>query len=351
MSMLVTTESRSGASRVLGGRRWGTLTWWVLAALVGYLLTYLLSDYSLFQLSRVTTTAMAVGSLVLLTGLSGQISAGHGAAFGLGAYTCAILMAQREWDWVPAVLVAVGVCFVAGLVLGVPALRLGPLHLGLVTLTFAVLFPLVATRWESVTGGPFGLTLTPVQTPAGIQLSDAQFLYLVTFAAMLLCLGLAAWWSSGRTGRALAALRTDPVMARTQGVDTARLSVLAVALSTTMAGLGGALNALVLQSAIPDAYPFVLSLALLTGAVVGGVRSWFGAVLGAAYIVYVPEFASQMASSTSAGQWAQIVNAVVLLLALYFAPNGLAGLGGRFIRWVRRATAVARRPKDAHGRA
>jgi branched-chain amino acid transport system permease protein len=274
--------------------------------------------------------------LVLLTGLSGQISAGQGAAFGLGAYTCAILMVQQDWAWVPAVLAAVCICFIAGLVLGVPALRLGPLHLGLVTLTFAVLFPLLATRWEAVTGGPFGLTLAPVRTPAGVQLSDAQFLYLVTFAAMILCLGMAAWWSSGRTGRALAALRTDPVMARCQGVDTTRLSVLTVALSTTMAGLGGALNALVLQSAIPDAYGFVLSLTLLTGAVIGGVRSWLGAVIGAAYIVYVPEFASQAVSSTSAGQWAQIVNAVVLLMALYFAPNGLAGLAGRFIGRIRR---------------
>lgn len=337
-----TVPGGARTSRILGGRRWGAWSWWVLAALAGYLLTYALSDYSLFQLSRVTTTALAVGSLVLLTGLSGQLSAGQGAAFGLGAYTCAILMAQRDWPWVPAVLAAVCVCFVAGLILGVPALRLGPLHLGLATLTFAVLLPLVATRWESVTGGPFGLTLAPVSTPAGIRLSDAQFLYLVTFAALILCLGLAAWWSSGRTGRALAALRADPVMARCQGVNTARLSVLTVALSTTMAGLGGALNALVLQSAIPDAYSFLLSLTLLTGAVVGGVRSWAGAVLGAAYIVYVPEFASRLASSTSAGQWAQVVNAVVLLLALYFAPNGLAGLGGRLLRRVRRATPASR---------
>lgn len=350
--MSTTSEAREQRSdrRGLRGRITGTSLGWLLAIVVGYSLTFAFSDYSLFQLSRVTTTALAVGSLVLLTGLSGQISAGQGAAFGLGAYTSAILMVQAEWSWVPAVLAAVVVSFVAGLLLGVPALRLGPLHLALVTLTFAVLLPLVATRWQSLTGGPFGLTLAPVRAPTVTGLSDAQFLYLVTFAAMMLCLGLAAWWTRGRTGRALAALRTNPVMARTQGVDTSRLSVLVVALATTMAGLGGALNALVLQSAIPDAYPFVLSLALLTGAVVGGVRSWAGAVIGAAYVVYVPELASEVASSTSGGQWAQIINAVLLLLALYFAPDGLAGLGKRISRGFRRATSVAHGKNGAHQR-
>ena len=345
MTAAAATARPSWVVRLRTAHRSGVWRWWLLAAVVGYVLTFALSDYSLFQLSRVTTTAIAVGSLVLLTGLSGQISAGQGAAFGLGAYTCAILMVQAGWPWVPAVLAAGVVSFVVGLVLGVPALRLGPLHLALVTLTFAVLLPLVATRWEALTGGPFGLTLAPVQAPTVTGLSDAQFLYLVTLAAMLATLGAAAWWSRGRTGRALAALRADPVMARTQGVDTARLSVTAVALATTMAGLGGALNALVLQSAIPDAYPLVLSLALLTGAVVGGVRSWPGAVIGAAYVVYVPEIASQLASSTSGGQWAQIINAALLLTALYFAPNGLAGLGERLFRGIRRSTTERTDPR------
>jgi branched-chain amino acid transport system permease protein len=350
MTAAAATPQRSTARRLVVTRLTGAGRWWLLAVVVGYVLTFALSDYSLFQLSRVTTTAIVVGSLVVLTGLSGQISAGQGAAFGLGAYTTAILMERADWPWVPAVLAAVVVCFFAGLVLGVPALRLGPLHLALVTLTFAVLLPLVATRWESLTGGPFGLTLAPVRAPVVTGLSDAQFLYLVTFAAMMLSLGLAAWWSRGRTGRALAALRSNPVMARTQGVDTSRLSVTAVALATTMAGLGGALNALVLQSAIPDAYPALLSLALLTGAVVGGVRSWAGAVIGGAYVVYVPELASQVASSTSGGQWAQVINAAVLLAALYFAPNGLAGVGGNLFGRLRRTATAARGTDGAHPR-
>jgi len=320
----------------------GTKLRWAAAVIGGFLLTYPLSDYELFRLSQVTTTALAVGSLVLLTGMSGQISAGQGAIFGLGAYTTAVLMDHGGWGWVPAVLAAGVVTFVVGLILSVPALRLGPLHLGLVTLTFAVLMPLIATRWQSVTGGTFGLSLAPVHSPAGLHLSDAQFLYVVTFAVMMACLGFAAWWTRGRTGRALAALRSNPIMARTQGVDTKRLSIMVFTLATTMAGLGGALNALVLQSAIPDSYPFVFSLSLLTGAVVGGVRSWVGAVIGGAYIVYVPSFASELATSRSGGQWAQVISAALLLTALYFAPAGLAGIGARVARLFHRRPVAAR---------
>lgn len=311
-------------------RRARPSTWgWVAAFTVAYLATYPLSDYQLFQLSRVTTTAVAVVGLVLLTGLSGQVSAGQGAAFGLGAYACAILVVRGLLPWPAAVLAAGLVACAAGLVLGLPALRLGPLNLALVTLSVAVVLPLVAARWESLTGGPFGLSVPAVRTPAGIRLSSAQFLYLVTLAVLAATVAWARWWTSGRTGRALAALRTDPLMARTAGVDTARLSVLVVGLGSGLAGVAGALNALVVRAVVPDAYTFVLSLALLTGAVVGGIRSWAGAVAGAAYIVYLPDVASSMVGTSAGGNAAELGYAATLLLTLYVAPQGLAGLAAR----------------------
>jgi branched-chain amino acid transport system permease protein len=180
-----------------------------------------------------------------------------------------------------------------------------------------------------------------MHTPFGIRLSGAQFLYLVTLVVLASVLILLAAWCRGRTGRALVALRSHPLMARTQGVDTARLSVLAVGVSGAVAGLGGALNALVVQSAIPDAYPFTFSLALLTGAVVGGIRSWAGAVTGAVFVVYVPQLASDYLGSAVAGQWSQVIYAVTLLACLYFAPAGPAGLG--------RQLASRRHRGDQHG--
>lgn len=311
---------------------------WTTAATIAVALAYLLDDYQNFQLARVTTTALAVASLVLLTGRSGQVSAGQGALFGLGAYTYAILVVHLDLPWPAAVLTATGTCLLAGLLLGLPTLRLGGLNLALITLALAVLFPLIVSRFDNLTGGPFGLSTPPVRTPAGIQLSSAQFVYLTTLATLAAVLALLTLWTRGRTARAMTALRDHPLMARTHGVHTARLSVLVVGIAAAIAGLGGALNALVLQAAIPDAYTFIFSLALLTGAVIGGIRSWAGAITGAAYVVYIPQLVSDHVGSNVAGQWSQVIYAITLLTTLYFAPTGLAGLPHRLATLRQRPT-------------
>jgi branched-chain amino acid transport system permease protein len=306
--------------------------WWALLPVVAVVAVRLGSDYQLFQLSRLTTTALAVASLVLLTGHAGQVSAGQGAIFGLGAYACAVLIDGGQWPWLAAVLGAALVCAAAGSVLAFPALRLRGLGLALVTLSLAVLFPLAVSRWDGLTGGPTGLDLPPVGAPQGWGLSDAQFLFLVTLTALLGVLLLIARWARGRTGRALAALRTDPAMARAHGVDVATLTVVTSGTAAAMAGLGGALNGLVLQSVIPDSYTVTLSLALFTGAVVGGIRSWTGAVIGAAFVVFLPQVASDALPSSTPGPWAQVCYAASLLITVRLAPRGIAGVLGALRR-------------------
>lgn len=317
---------------------------WLLLGAIAVALPYVFDDYYTFQFARVTTTALPVASLVLLTGWSGQVSAGQGALFGLGAYACAISVVGYGLPWPLAVVLASVLGLFAGLLLGLPALRLRGMSLGLVTLTLAVLFPLLLSRFTGVTGGPFGIQMPPVRTPAGVQLSGAQFFYLVTLVVLAVVLGLLALLCRGRTGRALEALRLAPSMARTVGVDTKRLSVVVVGISGAVAGLGGALNALVLQSVVPDAYLFTFSLALLTGAVIGGIRSWAGALVGAVFVVYLPQLVSDTVGDTLAGHWTQVGYALVLLLTLYFAPQGLAGLGSRIAH---RLPAVIRRDPSA----
>ncbi len=315
--------------------------YWLAVAGIAVALPFLLDDYRTFQLTLVLTTALAVASLVLLTGWGGQLSAGQGALFGLGGYACGILVVTVGLPWPPAVLASAVVGLVGGLLFGLPARRLGGISVALVTLALAVLFPLLAVRLKGLTGGPFGLALPPVDTPSGIQLSSSQFIYLVCLGCLGLTLAGLASWCRGRTGRALDALRSDPLMARTQGIHTGRLSLLVAGVSGSVAGLGGALNAVVVGSVTPDAYTVNLSLALLTGAVVGGIRSWAGALIGAAYIVYVQQLASDLLGSDVAGQWSHIVYAATLLGALYFAPDGLAGLGRRL--------ALLRRPGGPTG--
>ena len=305
-----------------------TLTWAALAV-VAVVAPYVVDDYQVFQLARLTTTALAVASLVLLTGWSGQVSAGHGAFFGVGAYATAILIVKGGLPWPVAVVLATLVSFLAGLLTGLPALRIRGISLALITLVLAVLLPPLIVRFEGLTGGSTGLAIPPVRTPAGVQLSGAQFLYLVTLAVLAAVLVMLAAVCRGRTGRALAALRDQPLMAATTGVPTARLSLLVFGASGAVAGLGGALNALAIQSVVADSYSFTVSLALLTGAVVGGIRSWAGALIGAVFVVYVPQVVSDSVGDSLSSNWTQVVYAALLLLVLYLAPQGLAGLGTR----------------------
>ncbi|MGY4099724.1 branched-chain amino acid ABC transporter permease [Nocardia sp. R16R-3T] len=302
---------------------------WAVVAVVAVVAPYVVDDYQVFQLARLTTTAMAVASLVLLTGWSGQVSAGHGAFFGVGAYATAILIVKAGLPWPLAVVLATLISFLAGLLTGLPALRIRGISLALITLVLAVLLPPLIVRFEDLTGGSTGMPLPTVRTPAGVQLSGAQFLYLVTLAVLAAVLVLLALVCRGRTGRALAALRDQPVMAATAGVPTARLSLLVFGASGAIAGLGGALNALAIQSVVADSYTFTVSLALLTGAVVGGIRSWAGALIGAVFVVYIPQIVSDSVGDSLSGNWTQVVYAVLLLIVLYSAPQGLAGLGTR----------------------
>jgi branched-chain amino acid transport system permease protein len=306
-----------------------SLPWpWIVA--VGWVLAvpFLFSDYDLLQLSRVWSVALAVASLSLLSGYAGQVSAGHGALFGLGAYAGVLLVGKGGMPWPVALLGALAVCLVAGLLLGLPALRVGGLSLGLLTIAVAALFPLVVTRFEDLTGGAVGLQLDtpPLAAPGWTGLADAQFAYLVVLA---LC-GVAALGlrnlTRGRFGRSMEALRASSLMAVSTGVNTRRLTLTVFTISAGVAGLAGALNAMILTLVSPDSFTLAFSLTLLAACVVGGTRSWAGAIVGGAFVTYLPQFMSDNMGGGRSGQWAQVTYAIALLLVLYFAPRGVVHL-------------------------
>ena len=304
---------------------------WTALFVVGLVLPFVVSDYDLFKASRMLTIAIAVAGLNLLIGRAGQISAGHGALYGLGAYTAMILVKDLAWSWPPAVLAAVVLSGVAGLLVGLPALRVTGLNLGLLTIAIAAIFPLLLARFTDLTGGTVGLQLpgSPVAAPAGLGLTDEQFQFLLLVVVVTVVLVLLRNLTTGPFGRALEALRVNPLMARSEGVDVNRLTLTVFGISSAVAGLGGALGGLVLASTVPDSYSMFFSLTLLSACVVGGSRTWAGALVGAAFIVYLPDAISQQIGSTTGGQWSQLVYAAALLLTLFFLPSGVAGGVGR----------------------
>ena len=301
----------------------------VIAAVVALLLLPLafLTDYNLFRLTLVVTYALAVLGLNLVMGFGGQISLGHGAFYAVGAYTTAILVANYDVPYWATFPVAAAVCAGLGFLVGWPALRLTGPYLALVTLALATATPQILKHpaLEQWTGGVQGVLVFKPAPPFGLKLSPDQFLYLIALA--LAAIGFALVWRlmHGRTGRAIVAVRDQPLAAEAMGVDVAGLKTRTFALSAMLTGVAGSVGALAVEFVSPDSFTVLLSITLFVGSVVGGAASIFGAIAGGVFIVAIPPLAN-MVSKSAPG----IAYGVMLILCLYALPAGVAGLFGRW---------------------
>jgi branched-chain amino acid transport system permease protein len=286
-------------------------------------LPFAISNYLVFQLTLVIIYAIALLGLNILAGFNGQISLGHGAFFAVGAYTAAILLDKAGMPFWATIPIAAAICLVAGFLFGIPALRLEGHYLALATFSLAIVVPqlLKFRGLEHWTGGVQGLVIDRGDVPAGLPLNNDQWFYFVCLAIAVVMFVLGANLLRGRIGRAIVAIRDHPIAAASMGIDTARYKAMTFGISAMYTGIAGALSALLAQFVSPDSFSFFLSISLLVGAVVGGVASIWGAVFGAFFIVYVPNWADQL---TKAAPWA--IYGLVLLGFMYAMPQGLAGL-------------------------
>lgn len=157
---------------------------WVVGFLLAVSFTFTVRDYGLFQLSRVACLAIATLSLNMLIGHGGQISVGQGALFGLGAYTTVLLVYHDVISYPLAVLAGTLLCFCVGTIIGLPALRLRGLSLGLVTLGAAVVFPELLKHYSTLTGGVFGISMSPPTAPGADALTSSQWMWLVSLLGL-----------------------------------------------------------------------------------------------------------------------------------------------------------------------
>ncbi len=298
---------------------------------------FLLSGYHLFQLTTTAVYAVAVLGLGLVTATTGQISLGHGAFYAIGAYVTAILMISFDWPYWATLPVAAVVCFGLGFAVGLPALRLSGPYLALVTFALAVAVPqmLRAQALEAWTGGVQGLVVTGPDAPAWIKLSQDQWLYLFTVGVAVLMFLLAKNLLRGRVLRAMLAVRDHPMAAQAAGIDVARLKTAAFAVSAAFTGVAGALAAITVQFVAPDSFPVQLSITLFVGLVVGGAGTLPGAVIGAAFLTFVPNFSEQISKSAPG-----LAYGVLLVAVLYVMPSGIAGLATTLLRRYRAARAA-----------
>lgn len=282
---------------------------------------FLFGPYRVGQFTLVLAYAVAALGLNMLVGYNGQISLGHGAFFALGAYTAALLIEKSGVPYLLTLPLSGALCFAAGFLFGVPALRLRGLYLALVTLGLAIATPQLIKRFEGLTEGTQGLTVTQPESPGWLPLADDQFLYLLTLVVAALMFALGWRLMHSQAGRAVEAVRDGEIAASTLGVNLAATKTRVFALSAGYAGVAGALYVFALGFVAPEAFTITISFAFLAAIVVGGLATISGALFGALFIVFVPVWASDVNVALTG-----VVYGAVLIAFMWFLPTGAAGL-------------------------
>jgi branched-chain amino acid transport system permease protein len=290
--------------------------------LVALLMPLAVGGFVTFQLTLVMVYGLAILGLNLLTGFNGQFSLGHSAFYGIGAYTTAILMDRWDIPYFCTLPAAGGACFIVGFLFGLPALRLQGIYLALATFALAIAMPQILKfgPLEPLTGGVQGIVILKPDPPFGLPIDSDQWLYYFTLAVLLVMFAGAANLVHSRTGRAIMAIRDNPIAAAAMGIDTAMYKSLTFGVSALYTGLAGALGAIAVQFVAPDSFTFLLSVSLLVGLVIGGVGSIPGSLVGGLFVLYVPNLAEKISTGLAGA-----IYGVILLVVIFVMPSGAAG--------------------------
>lgn len=310
----------------------GHVFWYSALGVFLVLSPWLLPEYWLAQLTFVLIYSVVGLGLMLLAGFTGLFSIGHAAFLGVGAYTQAVL--NNHGVPFPIALAAAGLLSAGvGVIVGMPALRVKGIYLGIATLAFGFVVEEVFARWESVTGGNAGLFVQAPQI-GGWEVGTGTPFYFLCLAVVVIATFAILNLLRSPTGRAFVAIRDSEISAQSMGIHLARYKTLSFALSAALAGLGGALYAHQIQFLSPEQFNILQSIDLLLMVVIGGLGSVHGAFLGAIFLISMPQLISLGKDWLPAviGQAPGLQSAVyglVLVIFVLFEPLGIYG------RWLK----------------
>jgi branched-chain amino acid transport system permease protein len=332
------------------------------------LLPRFMGEFRLQQFTFVAIYFVALLGLNILTGYNGQISLGHGAFMGIGAYVAAVLILgeaslegltlQDAPDWLPlgdgmrpvfTLPLAGAVTGIIGIAFGMPALRLAGVSLALATFAVAVSLPILAKRFDELTGGGGGLILPLPSTPFGWDISTRHWLYYEAWITAGILFILAWLLVRGRVGRAFRSIRDGEIAAVSSGVSPALYKTLAFGVSSAYAGVAGALLAIEVSYVNPDTFPLSLSVLLLASVVIGGLGSLTGVIFGALLLEFLPIYSQEPPFGTFelSTQAPAVVFGAVLIVIMLLMPGGVAGLLRRIGAILSRAAGRRGPPDEA----
>ncbi len=293
-----------------------------------YILSNVVDEWKAFQGATIAVYVVAIASIILLTGYTGQISLGHGALLAIGAYTAALTQIYLHLPVWLCFVTAVIITSLFGAILGSAAARLTGPYLAGTTLALAVGLPSIANQF-SILGGEQGISFDAGWPPLsfGEAFTQYKWFFWITSLAALITL----WWIQNilrsRYGRTWRAVKTNEVAAELAGIHIARSKVLAFTVSAGIAGMAGALMAAILNNVSPSAFPLALSFSLATGAILSGVNTLGGVMIGAVALVAIPEIASSVSNRWSGSESVatllpDFIVSALLILTVFLAPKG-----------------------------
>ena len=320
------------------------------AVMVAAIAPHIVSGFRTFQFTIALCFIMALLGLNLLTGFGGIISVATAAFFGLGTYSVLILeneFASSRYEFSPVAYLGIpvgfAVAFAVGAFLGFPVARLRGWNLALLTVGVGVSFSPLIRRFKGVTGGSIGVQMAKPTAPAWTGLTDDQWIYYIGLACLVVIFTVAWLIMRSTIGRALLAGKDNELAARALGVDISRFRVIVFALSAGFAGVGGAVFGLTTQTADPEAFTVLLAITFLLGAILGGLGSVVGPVIGGFFLVYARLWAEDVFPGAIL-----LVYGILLVAVMYIAPSGLADVPRRLARLARRALGPTARLSQVH---
>ena len=299
--------------------------------------------YMLYIANMIGFAVIGAVGLNLLTGFTGQISLGHAAFLGVGAYTSAILVTRLGFSFWLSIPFAGLVAALAGMIIGIPSLRVKGLYLCIATLAAQFIFEFIFIHWESMTRGITGINIPPPRMGSLEFITEKEF-YWITLFFVVLGVGYARNLVRSRMGRAFVAIRDRDLSAEIIGINLFRYKLSAFAISSFYAGVAGALWVTFLKVVTPDHFPFILSIQYLAMIIVGGLGSVLGSIFGAVFITLTPEllnYLSEIVKMCAPGHeeifvpMKEVVFGLLIVLFLIFEPRGLAEIWNRIKNFFR----------------